>query len=66
LIDLYAKKIIQSTKMFEREGMIELLNKGLQKRRVIAGDNDIIHINQQINSVALRLVSKQGGITLLR
>jgi hypothetical protein len=50
--------------MLEGESFIELRDGALQKSGVVASNNDVVNINQQVNSVMVGVEDKQGGITL--
>jgi hypothetical protein len=50
--------------MLEGESFIELRDGALQRSGVVASNNDVVNINQQVNSVMVGVEDKQGGITL--
>jgi predicted metal-dependent RNase len=52
--------------MLEGKSKVQLLNKRLKERIIITSDDNVIHINQQVNRVALRVVSEEGRVTFAR
>jgi predicted metal-dependent RNase len=52
--------------MLEGKCKVQLLNKRLKERIIITSDDNVIHINQQVNRVALRVVSEEGRVTFAR
>jgi hypothetical protein len=53
MINLNSQKIIKVTKLLERKRLVKLLDDRVKESRVVAGDDDVIYIHKQIDSVAL-------------
>ena len=58
-----SKKIVKGTQIFKLKGLAKLSYQRVQELRIVASDDNVIYIDQEINYKLAMMKNEEGGIS---